>query len=59
MNAIFSWTFSGGSTILSVWSVATKRVSMFCRIYRGLKTTSQKLSIQGGKKNLHFILQKY
>lgn len=29
MKAIFSWTLSGGSTILSVWSVATNKVSMF------------------------------
>lgn len=35
MKAIFSWTFSGGSTILSVWSVATSRVSIFVVFMEG------------------------
>lgn len=35
MKAIFSWTFSGGSTILSVWSVATSRVSMLVVFMEG------------------------
>lgn len=37
MKAIFSWTFSGGSTILSVWSVATSNVSMFVVFIDGCK----------------------
>lgn len=35
MKAIFSWTLSGGSTILSVWSVATNKVSMLVVLIEG------------------------
>lgn len=37
MKAIFSWMFSGGSTILSVWSVATSSVSIFVVFMEGWK----------------------
>lgn len=35
IKAIFSWTLSGGSTILSVWSVATNKVSMLVVFIEG------------------------
>lgn len=43
MKAIFSWTFSGGSTILSVWSVATSRVSMFVVFMEGCRNQNKNL----------------
>lgn len=41
MKAIFSWTFSGGSTILSVWSVATNSVSMLVVLMEGWRETNK------------------
>lgn len=40
IKAIFSWTFSGGSTILSVWSVATNKVSMLVVFMEGCRGQS-------------------
>lgn len=43
IKAIFSWTFSGGSTILSVWSVATSRVSMLVVFMEGCRQEREQL----------------
>lgn len=55
IKAIFSCTFSGGSTILSVWSVATSSVSMLVVLMEGYMYKEGQLSLTLVFKHYTFL----